>query len=109
METKVNNNYAVLIPSGRVDSSNASDFEREILGVIDSGSKNVILDFSKIEYISSAGLRVLLVTSKKIGVLGGKFAIAAMNENIFKVFESSGFSKVLTIVSDVQSAEKEMS
>lgn len=106
---KVNKgNYIVLIPEGRVDSSNAHVFEQEISSEIEGMSGNVLISFEKIEYISSAGLRVLLVLFKKLKELDRKLVIAGMNENIFKVFSSSGFSKILNIVQSLEEAYKAM-
>lgn len=106
---KVNKgNYIVLIPEGRVDSSNAHVFEQEISSEIEGMSGNVLISFEKIEYISSAGLRVLLVLFKKLKELNRKLVIAGMNENIFKVFSSSGFSKILNIVQSLEEAYKAM-
>lgn len=101
-------NYIILVPEGRVDSSNAHIFEQEISSEIDGQSGNVLISFEKIEYISSAGLRILLVLFKKLKESERKLVIAGMNENIFKVFSSSGFSKVLNIVQSLEEAYKAM-
>lgn len=100
--------YIVLMPEGRVDSSNAHVFEQEISSEIEGISGNVLISFEKIEYISSAGLRVLLVIFKRLKESGRKLVIAGMNENIFKVFSSSGFSKILNIVQSLEEAYKAM-
>ena len=66
----------------------------------------MIIDFGQIEYISSAGLRVLLVLDKKQKENSMRMIISSMNQNIQKVFESSGFSKILTISPTVGEAMK---
>lgn len=108
MDKLTKDNYIVLIPEGRIDSSNAHLFEQEISTEIDSVTLNVLISFEKIEYISSAGLRVLLVIFKKMKEANRKFVIAGMNENIFKVFSSSGFSKILNIFQSLEEAYKAM-
>ena len=67
---------------------------------------HLIIDFGQIEYISSAGLRVLLVLDKKQKENSMRMIISSMNQNIQKVFESSGFSKILTISPTVGEAMK---
>ena len=79
---------------GRLDTTTAPEFERELkplLGSVD----NVVLDFSNLEYISSAGLRVLLSAHKKLGK-GGMKVINA-NDIVREVFEVTGFERVLNI------------
>lgn len=90
-------NVAVLEPTGRIDSSTSKAFEDRILGLIDQGSRAVIVDFSKLDYISSAGLRVLLMAAKKVKAAQGSLALAAMSPPIMEVFQVSGFSAIFTI------------
>ena len=108
MDKLKKDNYIVLIPEGRIDSSNAHIFEQEISTEVDAFTGDVLISFEKIEYISSAGLRVLLVIFKKMKEVNRKLFIAGMNENIFKVFSSSGFSKILNIFQSLEEAYKAM-
>jgi anti-anti-sigma factor len=55
----------IFTPSNRLDSGNATAFEKEIMSQLDAGASNVLIDFSDLNYISSAGLRVVLLTAKK--------------------------------------------
>ena len=56
----------------------------------------LVFDFSKLEYISSAGLRVLLVAQKAMNKQGS-MVIRNVNDVIMEVFEVTGFSDILTI------------
>ena len=58
--------------------------------------KELIFDFSKLEYISSAGLRILLMMQKKM-MKQGSMVIRHVNEIVAEVFEVTGFSDILTI------------
>lgn len=81
--------------SGRLDTMTAPQLENEITGHLD-GITEFIMDFSDLEYISSAGLRVLLVTTKMMKGKG-RFVIRNINETVREIFEVTGFSDILTV------------
>lgn len=87
----------ILAPSGRIDSKTAKDFETRLLGRIDAGEPAVLVDCSKLEFISSAGLRVLLMAAKRQKAAGHRFGLFAVRDNIVEVLEVSGFDRILTI------------
>lgn len=81
---------------GRVDTVTSQDLDREIAG--ESGNFNSLtIDFTGLEYISSAGLRVLIATQKKLKEAGIPFVIINVNDDIGEIFRMSGFDKLLTI------------
>ncbi|HYE50750.1 MAG TPA: STAS domain-containing protein [Azospirillaceae bacterium] len=90
----------VLTPKGRVDSATSKAFEEKVMGLISSGTSTLLVDFGALDYISSAGLRVLLMAAKKLKASQGKFAISTMPDHIREVFEISGFASVLAIHPD---------
>ncbi|MYJ81940.1 MAG: STAS domain-containing protein, partial [Acidimicrobiaceae bacterium] len=55
------------------------------------------LDFEDVSYISSAGMRVILLTAKGLQSSGMKFALCSMNDSIREVFKISGFDKIIQI------------
>ena len=80
----------------RIDTVTAPDFENEILdemGKFDS----LIIDFTNLEYISSAGLRVLIATQKKLKPKNIPMTIINVNDTINEIFRMSGFDKILKI------------
>ena len=79
---------------GRLDTSTAPQLEGELADL--AGVKKLVMDFVKLEYISSAGLRVLLATQKRMNAQG-EMVITHVNETIMEVFEITGFSDILTI------------
>jgi anti-anti-sigma factor len=91
-------------PRGRLDSHSGPLFEQELLEYIAGGCSRLLIDFSELTYISSAGLRVILVAAKRMKAAGGKFVLAALNDQVSEVFEISGFSRLLDIVPDYASA-----
>lgn len=79
-----------------IDTVTAPDFENAIndeIGKFDS----LIIDFANLEYISSAGLRVLISTQKKLKAEGIPMTIRNVNDTIGEIFRMSGFDKVLRI------------
>ena len=78
MEIEVSDHDGVLAiaPQGRLDSNSAPELEELLLGRIESGNTKMIVDFSAIHYVSSAGLRVLLMAAKRTRAANGSFALA---------------------------------
>lgn len=89
----------VLMPIARVDSATAKAFEGKVLQVVNTGAAKIVIDFSKLDYISSAGLRVVLVGAKMTRA-PRKFVLCGMKPHIREVFDVSGFAKILTIHPD---------
>ncbi|MEM7524919.1 MAG: STAS domain-containing protein [Pseudomonadota bacterium] len=89
----------VIIPVGRVDSRTAGEFETHVIGAITNGEKKILFDLSELVYLSSAGLRVLLMAAKRLRG-GGKLAVCSMSDGIRQVFEIGGFTKILPIKKD---------
>ncbi len=90
----------VLGPKGRLDSANARSFEERVLAVLEKGENALLIDFEDLDYISSAGLRVLLMGAKRLQQSGGKIALCALSPSIHEVFEISGFLTIFTVHSN---------
>lgn len=90
----------VLVPVGRIDSSNAPGFERLINNHIDDGETNIIVDFGRLSFISSSGMRVLLIAAKSVrGAPDGKLVLCGMRDSIREIFSISGFDAIIPVVS----------
>jgi anti-anti-sigma factor len=86
----------ILKPSGRIDSQSSPEFESALNDKLNS-VQNVILDFADVPYISSAGLRVVLVVAKRMSRSQGQFALVSLKPEILSVFKISGLTSVLKI------------
>lgn len=82
---------------GRIDSSNSREFHSELEAVITDSDTSVVLDFEDVAYISSAGMRVVLLTAKSLQRSGKEFVLCSMNDSIREVFKISGFDKIIAI------------
>ena len=80
----------------RIDTVTSKDLENEINDEI-GNFNSLIMDFSDLEYISSAGLRVLIATQKKLKSQDIPMTIINVNDAISEIFRMSGFDKILTI------------
>lgn len=89
----------VLVPIARVDSATAKAFEGRVLAAVNTGAAKIVIDFSEMDYISSAGLRVVLVGAKMTRA-PRKFALCGMKPHIREIFDVSGFARILTILPD---------
>lgn len=82
---------------GRMDSNTARLVEEKLLGLIDAGDSRMVVDCAGLDYISSAGLRVLLMAAKRTTQVKGKLVLAALNDDVKQVFELTGFSSIFQI------------
>lgn len=89
--------------NGRLDTTNFNDVEETMNISIDHSNYKVLVDCTKMDYISSSGLRVLMVTLKKINAQGGKFVICGLQDTIKEIFDISGFATIFTIADDKES------
>jgi len=88
---------------GRLDSNSSPELEKILLGEIAAG-KGVVLDFSALDYISSAGLRILLMGAKRAKQRGTKLALFGLRNSILEVFKVSGFLRILNVFSTADEA-----
>jgi len=89
---------------GRLDSNTAPDFEKKIVDAIQDGTTAMIIDFENLDYISSAGLRVILKTTKDLKRVDGMLMLCAMKDYVKEVFEIAGFDAFLPIVPTMDEA-----
>ena len=105
MEIKTRNDGGITIatPVGRIDTTTAKAFEDGVMGI---DNNRIIISFGEIDYISSAGLRVVLMLGKKISASKGVLVLIDMSPNIFNVFKMSGFDKILKICANLEESKQ---
>lgn len=98
MEVKFNKQDSSLTVaiSGNIDTVTAPELDTKLQENL-SGIKNLILDFAAVDYISSAGLRVILMTNQMMEDVEGEMTIKNVNEDVRDVFEMTGFDSLLNL------------
>jgi anti-sigma B factor antagonist len=87
----------VLSPAGRIDNDTSAKFQEKLLATVGTTGTSVVLDLAKVEYISSAGLRALMMASKQAKATKGRIAVAALGPVVKEIFAISRFSYVVPV------------
>ncbi len=93
---------------GRLDSNTSKDLEAELTALFINNEYKILLDFARLEYISSAGLRVLLVGVKTINKNEGRLALCSLKEFVHEIFEIAGFTPLFNIYDNRDEALKKL-
>jgi anti-sigma B factor antagonist len=99
LEEESRGGATIVSVSGRIDSGNAKQFEEALMSKLSAVTSSVLLDLSRLQYISSAGLRVILLAAKQQQASKRNFALCSLTPMIKEVFEVSGFNRILGIYS----------
>ena len=87
----------VIAPVGRVDSVSSGELERVVLSRIDAGERRLVLDLAGVEYISSAGLRVLLMAAKRLKEPPAALVLCGIGPGVRTVLELAGFLPLFAV------------
>ena len=87
----------VIAPSGRVDSVSSGELERHLVSRLDAGERRLVIDLAGVEYISSAGLRVLLVAAKRLRPPAGALVLCGIGPSVRTVLELAGFMSLFAV------------
>jgi anti-anti-sigma factor len=89
---------------GRLDSLTSSGLEKSLQPLFEATGSRTLVDFSALSYVSSAGLRVILMAAKRAKQSQGKLVLCGLLPHVREVFEISGFLKILDVVDDRSAA-----
>lgn len=92
-------NGLLLHVSGRIDTNTSTQLQPRILNGFQK-FQNIVLDLGGVDYISSAGLRVLLIGEKTAKAKGGRLRITRVQPEVWEVLRMSGFDRILDIDRD---------
>jgi anti-anti-sigma factor len=88
----------ILRVTGRLDAGSSPQLEKRVMASIDDGNyANVLMNFENVDYLSSAGMRLLLSTTKKLKSKEGKFVISCVCDGVMEVIKMAGFDHILNI------------
>jgi len=102
----------VAAPVGQIDHPNAERLKQALAPILEAAAANqqsLVLDFAGVEYISSMGLRVLLMAAKQLRAQNARVAVAALQPVVMEIFDIARFNHVLEVFPSVRSALGEFS
>ena len=91
------NGTLIVAANGRVDGSNAQEFHNSLEAVLGADDSGVVLDLGELTYISSAGLRVVLLVAKTVQKQRARLVVCSLPPSIRELFEISGFDKIIPV------------
>ena len=104
IHTQKEANATVVKITGRLDAVTAPEYEKTVNELIAEGEIAFVVDYDGLEYISSAGLRGLLVTAKQLKGKGGEVRCANVKGTVKEVFDISGFGTIFQMDDSVAAA-----
>jgi anti-anti-sigma factor len=87
----------VIPVAGRVDAATSPHLSKQVHAQIDAGARFVLLDMQEVSFLSSSGLRSLLLIRKDLMTLGGELRLAALQPQVYEVFALTGFTQVFAV------------
>lgn len=97
---------AILPLHGRLDASAAPGVNQKAQKLIEQGVRYLIIDLSEVYFLSSSGLRILLIIRKELMTMGGELHLACMQNHVHEVFDLTGFTQVFAIHPTVEQARE---
>lgn len=97
----------IAAPVGRIDHQSAAQFEAALTPLVAAAARDrgaVVLDFSGVEYISSVGLRVLMIAARQMRERQSKLLVAALQSVVAEIFAISRFDRILTVTATLDDA-----
>jgi serine/threonine-protein kinase RsbW len=101
---KLDNNAAVITPSGRLDSNGSPRLEKVLSAQLQQGVTWLLVDMTMVEYIASSGLKVLVAAWRRAREAGGDVVLAGMQPRLIEIFEMVGFDMLFQIYPDLSAA-----
>ena len=100
IETRDVDGVTVVDMIGRLDTSTSGDASDKLVAIVKSGVKAAVINLGQLEYVSSAGLRVILVMVKLLKSSKGRANICQATGVVKEVLETSGFNHLIDIYED---------
>ncbi len=98
----------VIKPSGRIDLTNSDDFKDALAAALAKAKIAVVVDMSHVDYISSAGLRSLMIVFKSSKTEAKSFAVAGLQPLVMEIFTISRFNLVFQLFDTVRAAVEKL-
>lgn len=109
IQAKKEANTTVVTITGRLDAVTAPEYEKNLNELIAAEENRFVVDFEQLDYISSAGLRALLTTAKRLKGKGGQIRFANVKGTVKEVFDISGFGSIFQMDDSVAASLSSLS
>lgn len=104
IRTEHKQGFVVVAIGGRIDALSSQEIEDHLVALLDGGARYVILDLRDVPYLSSAGLRVLILLAKHLyGV--GQLALCNVQETVEEIIDMVGFRNYMLLFPTLEEAE----
>jgi stage II sporulation protein AA (anti-sigma F factor antagonist) len=107
-DTKKEKGFTVVSITGKMDALTTPEAEGKLTGLIEAGERDLVVDLEGLDYISSAGLRGILATAKRLKAEQGNIVFANLQGRVTEVFKISGFHSLFKIFDSVDAAVNEL-
>lgn len=94
----------ILEPVGQLDRKSSPDLQQKVGELIDQGSRNLVVDLVRTEHIGGAGLRALLMLTKKLESINGNLVLCSVTDEVRHAFDVAGFGRMLSMTSSREEA-----
>ncbi len=98
----------ILKIGGRLDALSSQPVEKEVLSAIEGSERRVLLNFSEVTYLSSAGMRMLLATFKRVKTASGRLGLCSVDSGVLDILKMSGFDEFIDVYPNQDEAVKGM-
>ena len=99
-----NGSVSILTVCGRVDATSSPELEAILRESVDGATGSIVLDFAEVDYISSAGLRVLLIGAKALAGSSRRLVVAGANEDVADVIHLTGIERLIGLSETLEAA-----
>ena len=97
LQTRDTADVKIVDCEGELDTNTVRDAEARLNGLLEDGAQKILVNFERLDFVSSAGLRILLATAKRLTGADSSLKISDLNETVHEVFEISGFITILSV------------
>lgn len=97
-------NMKIISLEGKMDAISAPEFEDQMGEWLEQGETSFIINLGEVSYMSSAGLRSILIVAKKLKEQDGKLIFVNLREEVQKIFRISGFSSMIPTYESLEAA-----
>lgn len=107
IKIEVENGFDVVMIGGRIDAVTSPELEGALLDLMNKGTTHIIIDLNDVTYLSSAGLRVILMVTEML-YGKGNVIVSRPQSDIREILEVTGFDTIMPICDELEMAKQEL-